>query len=107
MKLLIAIKRRHQAFFISIPYDMNHFVPKIYIKVTNSNIIIVSSNKNTFCCAKNPTKDKTFCYVEANEKKTNITKTCLVSNKGINKKKKKRRLNNNNTKSKSNVMVKK
>lgn len=43
-------------------------------------------------------------------KKTNITKTCLVSNKGINKKRKKRRLNNNNnnnTKSKSNVMVKK
>lgn len=53
-------------------------------------------------------KDKTFCYVEADEKKNLILrKPAWLATKESTEKKKKRRLNNNNTKSKSNVMVKK
>lgn len=46
-------------------------IPKIIIKITSYQFkyYSVPSNKNTFCCAKNPTKDKTFCYVEAKGKK--------------------------------------
>lgn len=91
-------------------YDVESFVPKIFIELTSYKFKyynIVSSNKNTFCCAKNPTKDKTFCYVEANEKKKLILRkpAWLATKESTTKKK--RRLNNNNTKSKSNVMVKK